>query len=227
MPPNSVEAPIRPTWRTVERLGNRRRPAVGEILPTAAASLILNGTVALFQGVAANSPCLGLMSRGGFHNLIEILTGDVSPLVAVVIQPATVLTVSNTVLRDEWATSPFFAKAVLCEARASAEEARARQLCATQHTATHQLAGLILKLAENAGDGSAWVSQQRAARLLNVRRATISVSASILEAAGTIARMRGGAKIVDRPRLEAAACDCWRSARRLSMAPAAAQSLAR
>jgi hypothetical protein len=45
--------------------------------------------------------------------------------------------------------------------------------------------------------------------MLGTRRASVTVSAGILQKAGLISQTRGGVTILDRQKLEAAACDCY------------------
>jgi len=47
------------------------------------------------------------------------------------------------------------------------------------------------------------------AQMLGTRRSSVTVSAGILQKAGLIAHTRGDVEIVDRPRLEEAACECY------------------
>jgi hypothetical protein len=45
--------------------------------------------------------------------------------------------------------------------------------------------------------------------MLGTRRSSVTVAAGILQKAGMIAYNRGDVKIVDRKKLEAAACECY------------------
>jgi Mn-dependent DtxR family transcriptional regulator len=59
--------------------------------------------------------------------------------------------------------------------------------------------------------GSSYVAltQEFLAHMLGTRRASVTVAAGILQKAGLITYQRGHVKIIDRPRLEAAACECY------------------
>jgi Mn-dependent DtxR family transcriptional regulator len=52
------------------------------------------------------------------------------------------------------------------------------------------------------------------AMMLGVRRATVTVAAAILHRAGLIKYSRGRVRIIDRPGLEEASCECYHVVRR-------------
>jgi hypothetical protein len=60
------------------------------------------------------------------------------------------------------------------------------------------------------------LTQQFLGFMLGVRRATVTVAADVLQHAGLIRYTRGKVTIVDRARLEDAACDCYRVMREKS-----------
>jgi hypothetical protein len=51
--------------------------------------------------------------------------------------------------------------------------------------------------------------------MLGTTRSSVTLAAGILEKAGLIANARGRIEIIDRPRLEKAACDCYGMLRQL------------
>jgi DNA-binding transcriptional regulator YhcF (GntR family) len=53
------------------------------------------------------------------------------------------------------------------------------------------------------------LTQEFLAQMLGTRRSTVSVAASVLQKAGMISYTRGNVTIVDKSKLEAAACDCY------------------
>jgi hypothetical protein len=53
------------------------------------------------------------------------------------------------------------------------------------------------------------LTQEFLAQMLGTRRSSVTVSAGILQKAGLISYTRGSVTILDRKKLEAAACDCY------------------
>jgi hypothetical protein len=53
------------------------------------------------------------------------------------------------------------------------------------------------------------LTQEFLAQMLGTRRSSVTVSSGILEKAGLISHTRGSVTILNRQRLEEAACDCY------------------
>lgn len=53
------------------------------------------------------------------------------------------------------------------------------------------------------------LTQEFLAQVLGTRRASVTVAAGILQRAGLIAHTRGDVEIIDREKLEEAACECY------------------
>jgi hypothetical protein len=62
---------------------------------------------------------------------------------------------------------------------------------------------------DRVGSKSLALTQEILAQMLGTRRASVTVSAGILQRAGAIASSRGGVEIIDRKKLEEAACECY------------------
>jgi len=81
--------------------------------------------------------------------------------------------------------------------------------CNRLHEVTERLARWLLMSADRTGSDSVPLTQELMAQMLGTRRSSVTVSAGMLQKAGLIAHSRGEVEIVDRPKLEEAACECY------------------
>jgi CRP-like cAMP-binding protein len=81
--------------------------------------------------------------------------------------------------------------------------------CNRLHEVDERLARWLLMTADRIGSNSVPLTQEFLAQMLGTRRSSVTVAAGILQKAGLIAHTRGDVEIVDRPRLEEAACECY------------------
>jgi CRP-like cAMP-binding protein len=86
--------------------------------------------------------------------------------------------------------------------------------CNGLHQIEERLARWLLMCADRVGSSSLPLTQELLAQMLGARRASVTVAAGVLQKAGLIASTRGRVNIVDRPKLEQAACECYGLMRR-------------
>ena len=86
--------------------------------------------------------------------------------------------------------------------------------CNRLHSAEERTARWLAQTHDRVGSDSIQITQEFLAQMLGVRRATVSVSARILQRAGLIRYSRGCVTILDRAGLRRAACDCYLTIRR-------------
>jgi hypothetical protein len=71
----------------------------------------------------------------------------------------------------------------------------------------------LLMTHDRVGADEFHLTQEFLAQMLGVRRPSVTVAAGLLQKAGLIAYQRGRIRIVDRPRLEQGACECYDTVR--------------
>ncbi len=81
--------------------------------------------------------------------------------------------------------------------------------CNRLHSNEERLARWLLMSHDRVGADQFFITQEFLAQMLGSRRATVTLSASILQRAGFIRYHRGHVEIVDRLGLESAACECY------------------
>ena len=87
--------------------------------------------------------------------------------------------------------------------------------CNALHPITERLCRWLLMSHDRVGQDEFPMTQEFMGDLLGVRRQSVTVAAGILQEAGLITFRRGSIRIVDRARLEEAACECYWVIRRL------------
>jgi CRP-like cAMP-binding protein len=85
--------------------------------------------------------------------------------------------------------------------------------CNRLHTTEERAARWLLMTADRVCSLQFPLTQEFLAQMLGVRRATVSLTAGLLQNAGLISYRRGTITIEDRAGLEDAACDCYRIVR--------------
>jgi CRP-like cAMP-binding protein len=81
--------------------------------------------------------------------------------------------------------------------------------CNRLHDVEERLARWILMSQDRIGSNRLPLTQEFLAHMLGTRRSSVTVAAGILQRAGLISYTRGSVQILSRPKLEAAACDCY------------------
>jgi CRP-like cAMP-binding protein len=81
--------------------------------------------------------------------------------------------------------------------------------CNRLHDVTERLARWLLMSHDRIGGAILPLTQEFLAQMLGTRRASVTVAAGILQKAGWIEYSRGSVRIVNRPKLEEASCDCY------------------
>jgi CRP-like cAMP-binding protein len=81
--------------------------------------------------------------------------------------------------------------------------------CNRLHEVEERLARWLLMSRDRIGSDELPLTQEFLGQMLGTRRASVSVAASMLQKAGMIRYTRGNVTILDMPKLEQTACDCY------------------
>ena len=81
--------------------------------------------------------------------------------------------------------------------------------CNRLHQVDERLARWLLMSQDRVGDNCLPFTHDLLAQMLGTRRASVTLAAGTLQQAELIRGLRGGVEILDRPGLEAAACECY------------------
>jgi CRP-like cAMP-binding protein len=83
--------------------------------------------------------------------------------------------------------------------------------CNAVHTVEQRLARWFLMAHDRVGTDSFPLTQEFVAMMLGVARPTVTIVAGTLQKAGLITYQRGRVTVLDRAKLEAASCECYRT----------------
>lgn len=153
---------------------------------------------------------MATVGREGMVGVGTLLGGDTALGCYVVQVPGSALTMEASRFRDALRESPKLR--MVCEAYAQAFFAQLLQnvACNAAHSVERRCARRLL-MSHDRSDGDTFaLTQELLAEMLGVRRSTVTLVDRALQKAGLIEYHRGAITVLDRPGLEAAACECYR-----------------
>jgi CRP-like cAMP-binding protein len=157
---------------------------------------------------------VGLIGRDGLVGLPVVLRTDLAVTEALIQVPGAALRLPAAVLREALAASPSFLGLLLRYMQAFHVQVTQSAACNGRHPLEERLARWLLMTHDRAEGDVLPLTQEFLAIMLGVRRAGVSVAAGILHKAGVIGYTQGRITVLDRPGLEAVACECYGTVRR-------------
>lgn len=110
---------------------------------------------------------------------------------------------------EEFNRSERLHQLVLNRIEARLTETAQTALCNQMHSIEQRLARWVLTLADRLHADELHVTHEHVANMVGVRRAGITNAIGILREAGLVEAGRGAITILDRPKMEAQACECY------------------
>ena len=153
---------------------------------------------------------MGLAGNEGVVGIALFMGGETMPNRAIVQSAGEVLKVEAKVMQDEFARGGRFQYLLLRYTQALITQISQTAVCNRLHTVEQQLCRWLLLSHDRVEQDELIMTQEMIADMLGVRREGVTVSAGRLQDAGAISYARGHIKILDRPRLEAIVCECYR-----------------
>ena len=156
----------------------------------------------------------GSIGREGMVGLPVILGAGSTPMQTLVQIPGDTWRIDAGILRAEFEKRGALHSVLNRYVHAIFIVASQSAACNRRHGVEARLARWLLMSSDGIGSHDLPITQEFLATMLGVRRAGVTESAHKLQAEGLIRYSRGFVQIVDRPRLEAAACECYHVVRR-------------
>jgi CRP-like cAMP-binding protein len=170
----------------------------------------LEGVISLMtlmeNGAAIESATIG---PEGAMGLMAAVSPRRSLSRAVVQTPARVAKISAANLHDAWSRSPRIRDMVDRHNEALFGHAIQSVACNALHAVEARFCRWLLTCHDRISTDTVALTQEFLADMLGVQRTTVTAVARILQDKGAIRYRRGMVDIIDRPALEALACECY------------------
>lgn len=157
---------------------------------------------------------VGLIGKEGFVGLPIAFGFKTSPLRVVTQADGTAYRVDVPTLKKMLPICPVLEKLLQRFAMILAMQSTQIAACNRLHDVEERLARWLMMSHDRIGGETMPLTQEFMGQMLGARRASVSVAASILQKAGMITYTRGQVTILNRRRLQEAACDCYEIIRR-------------
>jgi CRP-like cAMP-binding protein len=153
---------------------------------------------------------VGLVGREGMLGLPVFLGGETSPRRAFAQVPGESLRMAAAAFTAVLPRAGTLVRRLQRYTQAMFTQISQSAACNTLHETTPRCCRWLLMTHDRAGGDEFLLTHEFLAQMLGVRRASVSAVAAALQQAGLIRYRRGRITIVNRPGLEAAACECYR-----------------
>lgn len=161
-----------------------------------------------------------MIGREGMTGLSSVFAAPAPAHWTQVVIPGTALRVRAEVIREEFARGGAMQRLLLTYASDQIEQLSQRAICNSRHTIEERLCSWLLMVQDRVGDDRLPLTQEQIARHLGTRRSGITEAAILLRDGQIINYSRGQIYITDRPALETAACECYRTLSRQNLTAA-------
>ena len=158
---------------------------------------------------------VGMSSHEGLPGSYLMLGKQAGPSRCFMQSPGTGLRIGYKRLEEMFHKLPCLQQRVLEHAQHELLVLQQLSACNRVHNAEERLARWLLMVSDLVGTDQLLLTEEFLSQMLGTRRTTITLIAGILQTAGLIRHRRGTVTILDRERLENAACECYPVTQRL------------
>ncbi|HWS55692.1 MAG TPA: Crp/Fnr family transcriptional regulator [Pyrinomonadaceae bacterium] len=156
---------------------------------------------------------MGMAGREGLVGVALFMGGGTMPNRAVVQSAGGAFRMRAKVLQDEFGRGDQFQRLLLRYTQALLTQMSQTAVCNRLHEIERQLCRWLLLSHDRLDSDELVMTQELIANLLGVRREGVTAAAGRLQEQGLISYVRGRIRILDRPGLEAAVCECYKVVR--------------
>jgi len=152
---------------------------------------------------------VGVVGREGLVGAVHLLGPAAAPTDCFVQLPATAWKIAYAKLLRIFRSSEEIRMRILELVQEQALSLSQLATCNRLHTAEERLARWLLMVEDRIDSDKINLTQEFLAQMLGAQRTTVTMVAGELQRRGLIEYKRGSVRILNRPELEAAACDCY------------------
>ncbi len=153
---------------------------------------------------------IGVTGYEGVVGIALFMGGDTMPNRAVVQSAGSAYMINAKVMQDEFMRGGQFQQVLLRYTQALITQISQTAVCNRLHTVEQQLCRWLLLSYDRLTSDKLVMTHSLIANMLGVRREGITKAAGHLQEQGIISYVRGTITLLDRARLEAMVCECYR-----------------
>jgi CRP-like cAMP-binding protein len=152
---------------------------------------------------------IAVVGNEGMVGVALFMGGETTPSRAVVQSAGSAYRLSGHLLKQEFTRGGAMQHLLLRYTQALLTQMAQTAVCNRHHSVHQQLCRWLLLSLDRVRSNELTMTQELIANMLGVRREGVTEAAGNLQAAGLIRYNRGRITVLDRPRLEAHACECY------------------
>jgi len=152
---------------------------------------------------------IAVVGNEGIIGIALFMGGETTPSRALVQSAGHALRLKGQLLKDEFKRSGELQHLLLRYTQALITQMAQTAVCNRHHSVDQQLCRWLLLSLDRLSSEKLTMTQELIANMLGVRREGVTEAAGKLQSAGLIHYSRGQITVLDRPRLEARACECY------------------
>ena len=150
-----------------------------------------------------------MVGNEGIIGIALFMGGETTPSRALVQSAGHAYRLKGQLLKDEFHRSGTLQVLLLRYTQALITQMAQTAVCNRHHSVDQQLCRWLLLSLDRLSASTLSMTQELIANMLGVRREGVTEAAGKLQDAGLIQYRRGRITVLDRPRLEARACECY------------------
>jgi CRP-like cAMP-binding protein len=154
---------------------------------------------------------VGTVGRDGLTGISFVHDVDAEPTRCIAQIAGTAKRIGRAAFIAELRENPEFSDVVHRFAQVWTDQIGRSGTCNAVHSVEERCARWLLMTQDRLGSNMLPLTQEFLATMLGVRRPSVTLAAGSLQQAGLIHYARGRIRVVDRPGLEAASCECYRA----------------